>query len=91
MRLKDERMKICNEILNGIKVIKLYAWEPPMKEVVERIRYKELCLIRKVGLTRALIDTFNISSPFFVSFSFLPQSLKYRSKLRLFLSRLDNF
>ncbi|KAL3994563.1 ABC transporter transmembrane region family protein [Acanthocheilonema viteae] len=67
MKLKDERIKICNEILNGIKVIKLYAWEPSMEEVVERIRCKELHLIRKVGLTRALIDTFNTCSPFFVA------------------------
>lgn len=70
MSLKDERIKICNEILNGIKVIKLYAWEPPMEEVIQRIRRKELHLIRKVGLTRALIDTLNFSSPFFVSFLF---------------------
>ncbi|VDK67605.1 unnamed protein product [Litomosoides sigmodontis] len=67
MRLKDERMKICNEILNGVKVIKLYAWEPPMEEVVEQIRCKELHLIQKVGLIRALIDTFNTSSPFLVA------------------------
>lgn len=74
MRLKDERMKICNEILNGVKVIKLYAWEPPMEEVVEQIRCKELYLIQKVGLIRALIDTFNTSSPFFVSFSSLARN-----------------
>ncbi|VDN89059.1 unnamed protein product [Brugia pahangi] len=67
MNLKDQRLKICNEILNGIKVIKMYSWEPPMEKAVERIRSKELYLIRKMGLTRALIDTFNISSPFFVA------------------------
>lgn len=67
MNLKDERLKFCNEILNGIKVVKLYAWEPAMEEAVERIRRRELHLIRKVGLTRAIMDTFNTSSPFFVS------------------------
>uniref|UniRef100_A0A0R3RUJ2 ABC-type glutathione-S-conjugate transporter n=1 Tax=Elaeophora elaphi TaxID=1147741 RepID=A0A0R3RUJ2_9BILA len=67
MSLKDERMKMCNEILNGIKVIKLYAWEPPMEEAIERNRCKELRLIRKAGLTRGVIDTFNTSSPFFVA------------------------
>uniref|UniRef100_A0A1I7VWL8 ABC-type glutathione-S-conjugate transporter n=1 Tax=Loa loa TaxID=7209 RepID=A0A1I7VWL8_LOALO len=67
MSLKDERLKICNEILNGIKVIKLYAWELPMEKVVERIRRKELYLIRKIGLTRAVIDAMNTSSPFFVA------------------------
>lgn len=27
MKQKDERIKIINEILNGIKVLKLYSWE----------------------------------------------------------------
>ncbi|VDK53733.1 unnamed protein product [Gongylonema pulchrum] len=67
MRLKDERAKICNEILNGIKVVKLYAWEPPMQETVEGIRQKELALVRKSGFTKAVIDSFNAASPFFVA------------------------
>lgn len=68
MKLKDERTKLCNEILNGIKVIKLYAWEPPMEEIVESIRHRELGLIRKAGLARAILDSFNTASPFFASF-----------------------
>jgi len=27
MKYKDERIKLMNEILNGIKVLKMYAWE----------------------------------------------------------------
>jgi len=27
MKHKDERVKLLNEILNGIKVLKMYAWE----------------------------------------------------------------
>ena len=29
MKAKDKRIKIMNEILNGMKVLKLYAWEKP--------------------------------------------------------------
>ena len=31
MELKDERIKLMNEILNGIKVLKMYAWELSFK------------------------------------------------------------
>jgi ATP-binding cassette subfamily C (CFTR/MRP) protein 1 len=34
---KDARVKLMNEILNGIRVIKLYAWEMPFLEKVSRV------------------------------------------------------
>ncbi|VDN01856.1 unnamed protein product [Thelazia callipaeda] len=68
MRLKDERVKMCNEVLNGIKVVKLYAWEPPMENVIQQIRRKELKLVRKTNMIRAIADSFNASSPFLVAF-----------------------
>lgn len=46
MKLKDERTKMVNEVLNGIKVVKLYAWEVPMEQFIEDIRTKELYLIK---------------------------------------------
>lgn len=68
MKLKDERTKLCSEILNGLKVIKLYAWELPMFEAIERIRKKELLCILKAGMIRISVDVFNFSSPFMVQF-----------------------
>lgn len=69
MKLKDERTKMTNEVLNGIKVIKLYAWEVPMMETIERIRRLELKCILKAGLIKCCIDVFNFSSPFLVAVS----------------------
>ena len=31
MGYKDERIKLMNEILNGMKVLKMYAWEMSFK------------------------------------------------------------
>ncbi|XP_018417069.1 PREDICTED: canalicular multispecific organic anion transporter 1 isoform X2 [Nanorana parkeri] len=42
MKNKDSRLKIMNEILNGIKILKLYAWEPSFEKQVQVIREKEL-------------------------------------------------
>ncbi|PAV74681.1 hypothetical protein WR25_19463 isoform C [Diploscapter pachys] len=71
MKLKDERIKMVNEVLNGIKVIKLYAWEIPMEQHIEGVRQKELALIKKSSIVRNIIDSFNACSPFLVAiFSF---------------------
>ncbi|GMT31383.1 hypothetical protein PFISCL1PPCAC_22680, partial [Pristionchus fissidentatus] len=69
MRLKDERTKMVNEVLNGIKVIKLYAWEPPMEGVISNLRDRELSLIRKAAALRTFSDMLNSASPFLVAFS----------------------
>ncbi|KAM4636126.1 ATP-binding cassette sub-family C member 2 [Discoglossus pictus] len=42
MKNKDKRMKIMSEILNGIKILKLYAWETSFEQQVQGIREKEL-------------------------------------------------
>ena len=38
MHLKDQRILKMNEILQGIKVIKYYAWEKPFMNIVNKIR-----------------------------------------------------
>ena len=36
MKAKDKRVKLMNEILGGVKVLKLYGWEPSfMKQVLD--------------------------------------------------------
>uniref|UniRef100_A0A914PNV8 Uncharacterized protein n=1 Tax=Panagrolaimus davidi TaxID=227884 RepID=A0A914PNV8_9BILA len=42
MKFKDERLKLVSDILSGIKVLKLYAWEEPMRETVAKNRNKEM-------------------------------------------------
>uniref|UniRef100_A0A8C3ACM5 ATP-binding cassette, sub-family C (CFTR/MRP), member 3 n=1 Tax=Cyclopterus lumpus TaxID=8103 RepID=A0A8C3ACM5_CYCLU len=54
MQYKDSRIKLMNEILNGIKVLKLYAWENSFKEKVLAIRQKELNVLRKTAYLGAL-------------------------------------
>ncbi|CAH1780875.1 unnamed protein product [Owenia fusiformis] len=46
MKLKDMRLKLTNELLNGIKVIKLYAWEGAFMDRVLNVRQKEIVTIR---------------------------------------------
>ncbi|KAI9023065.1 multi drug resistance-associated protein MRP [Phycomyces nitens] len=68
MSNKDARVKLMNEILNGIRVIKLYAWETPFLEKISFIRNDlELATLKKIGTLSAAQSFTWTSIPFFVS------------------------
>lgn len=46
MAQKDIRVNLVNEILNGIKVLKLYAWEESFSDEIGKIREKEVKALR---------------------------------------------
>ena len=46
MEYRDMRMKQMNEILPGIKVLKLYAWENPFVDKVKDFRATEITLMQ---------------------------------------------
>lgn len=69
MKLKDERVKLTNEILNGIKVLKLYAWEPSFEEQICEIRKKEIKNLRKAAMYNAFTEFIWGLAPFLVSFA----------------------
>ncbi|KAK6999834.1 canalicular multispecific organic anion transporter 1, partial [Biomphalaria glabrata] len=50
MMMKDWRMKTTNEVLNGIKIIKLYAWENIFTKRLEEIRNQELQILLKYAI-----------------------------------------
>lgn len=82
MQYKDARIKLMNEILNGMKVLKLYAWESSFKEKVLHIRQKELSVLRKSGYLSALSVMAWTSAPFMVC-------LKIQLLYKLFAQKLD--
>eukprot|EP00656_Telonema_subtile_P022979 TRINITY_DN2426_c0_g1_i4.p1 TRINITY_DN2426_c0_g1~~TRINITY_DN2426_c0_g1_i4.p1 ORF type:complete len:941 (-),score=342.43 TRINITY_DN2426_c0_g1_i4:107-2929(-) len=50
----DVRVSLATEILQGIKVLKLYAWETAMQRKLEAAREEELRSLRTFTLTKAL-------------------------------------
>ncbi|KAH8412635.1 hypothetical protein KR009_003917, partial [Drosophila setifemur] len=50
----DKRMRIMNEIIAGIQVIKMYAWELPFERLVSAIREKEVNAIRQLSFLKIL-------------------------------------
>ncbi|XP_014689382.3 ATP-binding cassette sub-family C member 3 isoform X1 [Equus asinus] len=67
MKFKDSRTKLMNEILSGIKVLKLYAWEPSFLKQVEGIRQNELQLLRQAAYFHAVSTFIWTCTPFLVT------------------------
>ncbi|XP_071095599.1 multidrug resistance-associated protein 1-like [Haliotis cracherodii] len=67
MKLKDARIKLMSEVLNGMKVLKLYAWELSFQEKVLVIRRQELALLRKVAYFNAVMSFFWTCAPYLVT------------------------
>lgn len=44
--LTDSRVKTTNEILQAIKIVKLYAWEGSFAQKVTQTRNRELSLLK---------------------------------------------
>lgn len=67
MKHKDRRIKLMNEILGGIKVLKLYAWEMSFQERVQGIRNDEMQSLKvQAYLSAAVIFAFTCA-PFLVA------------------------
>ncbi|KAG5881447.1 hypothetical protein JTB14_037665 [Gonioctena quinquepunctata] len=50
----DHRVKLMNEIMAGIRVIKMYAWEKSFAKIVEIAREKEINVISKTSYVRGV-------------------------------------
>ncbi|TRY81629.1 hypothetical protein DNTS_014478 [Danionella cerebrum] len=69
MKYMDGRVKLMNEILNGIKILKFYAWEKAFLQQVLGYREKELKTLKKSQILYSVsIASFN-SSSFLIAFA----------------------
>lgn len=54
LKYSDARVKMVNEVLAGIRIIKFYAWEKPFGKELNRLRDKELRALTKLAYTSAI-------------------------------------
>jgi ABC-type multidrug transport system fused ATPase/permease subunit len=63
--VSDKRVKIINEAIAGIRIIKIYAWEQSFEKIISELRQKELVYILKYLLVRSLVSSITQVVPTF--------------------------
>ncbi|XP_050502062.1 probable multidrug resistance-associated protein lethal(2)03659 isoform X2 [Diabrotica virgifera virgifera] len=58
----DERVRLMNEIINGIQVIKMYTWEKPFTKIVEVARLNEIKFIRMSSYIKGFLMSMSLSN-----------------------------
>ena len=96
MKEKDKRSKLVDEILNGIKIIKLYSWEDSFKEKITAIRNREVGYLEKtsyyiVGIAMAFsCASFLVSLALFATYLLIdPNNVLTANKAFVTLSLLN--
>nr|AJD79132.1 ABCC3 [Pectinophora gossypiella] len=56
----DDRIKVMSEVINGIQVIKMYAWEIPFQKVVGEKRLAELRWVNTATILRTVFLGFMV-------------------------------
>ena len=64
---QDSRIKTINELLNGIKVVKFYAWELSFKSIISKIRETELKFLKIISYLNGTTSFILNTTPLFVS------------------------
>ncbi|KAJ2209219.1 hypothetical protein IW139_000004 [Coemansia sp. RSA 353] len=67
IKYTDKRIRTTRETLQGIKVVKAYAWESSILETMQRIRDKEVGIIARLNLVRYSLISVALHSPVFAS------------------------
>ncbi|XP_058478651.1 ATP-binding cassette sub-family C member 4-like [Solea solea] len=55
--LTDNRIRIMNEVVSGMRIIKMYAWEKPFTALVTDVRREEIAGIIKSSYVRGVLLT----------------------------------
>eukprot|EP00644_Phytophthora_capsici_P008365 jgi/Phyca11/114358/e_gw1.26.296.1 len=63
----DERVKVTSEALQGIRVMKFYAWEDSLAKRVDRLRVREVKLLRKFHLYQIINTVMLFVTPTYLS------------------------
>ncbi|KAL4164371.1 hypothetical protein KRP22_004237 [Phytophthora ramorum] len=67
LQVIDERVKVTSETLQGIRVMKFYAWEDSLAQRVEKLRVREVGLLRQFHSYQVINTVMLFITPTFLS------------------------
>lgn len=85
---KVKRTSRITELLMGVKVVKMNAWEDAYKGLIHNLRQAELRLVRKMLLLQASPMLIYLSAPFFTNVVILTSYTFFNPDFELSLSQL---
>ncbi|GLE01066.1 hypothetical protein PINS_up009879 [Pythium insidiosum] len=65
--ISAQRVKLTNEVLQGIRVVKFYGWEESILAQIQRVREEEVLLMRRYNYLRLYNSVLMFLAPFFVN------------------------
>jgi len=81
----DERIKLTNEVIEGVKLLKMYTWEVKFRDMIQEVRNKEIKFLKKmlyldytnkaIALGSQAISSFLIFLPFYLEGGELTSSI----------------
>jgi len=67
LKLTDARVKLTNELIQGVRTIKSYNWERAFVKQLNDIRTKEIAALKAAANTRAILVSILSAAPSFVA------------------------
>ncbi|KAJ8713562.1 hypothetical protein PYW07_013932 [Mythimna separata] len=65
----DQRVKVMSELVDGVQVIKMYAWETPFQKLVHRLRKLEVGYILRTSFVKGFSTALSVFTERFILFS----------------------
>ncbi|CAH1638630.1 unnamed protein product [Spodoptera littoralis] len=65
----DQRVKVMSELVDGVQVIKMYAWEQPFEKLVHRLRKMEVGYILQTSFVKGFTTALAVFTERFILFA----------------------
>ncbi|PVD27664.1 hypothetical protein C0Q70_12831 [Pomacea canaliculata] len=67
LKFKDSRLRLMNDLLSGIRVVKMYAWEPSFEKRITDLRSEETKVLLRMAYLNMFMGVCCYFAPFLVT------------------------